>query len=66
MHGLLPRGAFQDTSPRGGYFVKVDSETTTQNHANRGIVNIIVGFAPLNPAKFVIIHIQQFAGEIQT
>ena len=37
------------------YFVKCDGETTTQNDINLGIVNIVVGFAPLKPAEFVII-----------
>ena len=43
-------------------FVKCDRETTTQDDINRGIVNILVGFAPLKPAEFVIIKIQQIAG----
>ena len=33
---------------------------------DQGIVNILVGFAPLNPAEFVIIQIQQLAGQLQT
>ena len=66
MHGLFRQGAFQGTSPRDAYFVKCDSETTTQNDINLGIVNILVGFAPLKPAEFVIIKISQIAGEIQT
>jgi phage tail sheath protein FI len=43
--------------------VKCDSETTTQTDIDLGIVNIIVGFAPLKPAEFVIIKIQQMAGQ---
>ena len=66
MHGLFRQGAFQGTSPRDAYFVKCDSETTTQNDINQGIVNILVGFAPLKPAEFVIIKISQIAGQIQT
>lgn len=66
MHDLFRQGAFQGKTPREAYFVKCDSETTTQNDINRGIVNIIVGFAPLKPAEFVIIKIQQIAGQIQT
>ena len=46
--------------------MKCDKETTTQNDINLGIVNIIVGFAPLKPAEFVIIKIQQIAGQIAT
>ena len=47
-------------------FIKCDGETTTQADINLGIVNIIVGFAPLKPAEFVIIKIQQMAGQIET
>ena len=62
MHDLFRQGAFQGTTPREAYFVKCDSETTTQNDINLGIVNILVGFAPLKPAEFVVIKIQQMAG----
>ena len=55
MHGLFRQGAFQGTTPREAYFVKCDSETTTQDDIDRGIVNIVVGFAPLKPAEFVVI-----------
>ena len=64
MHDLFRQGAFQGTTPREAYFVKCDSETTTQNDIDRGIVNILVGFAPLKPAEFVVIQIQQIAGQI--
>lgn len=65
MHNLFVQGAFQGKSPRDAYFVKCDSETTTQNDIDLGVVNILVGFAPLKPAEFVIIQIQQMAGQIQ-
>ena len=65
MHGLFRQGAFQGKTPRDAYFVKCDGETTTQNDINLGIVNIIVGFAPLKPAEFVVIKLQQIAGQIQ-
>jgi phage tail sheath protein FI len=66
MHGLFRQGAFQGQTPKDAYFVKCDKETTTQNDINLGIVNIIVGFAPLKPAEFVVIKIQQIAGQIET
>ena len=66
MHDLFRKGAFQGQTPREAYFVKCDKETTTQTDINLGIVNIVVGFAPLKPAEFVIIKIQQMAGQIQT
>jgi phage tail sheath protein FI len=65
MHNLFRQGAFQGRTPREAYFVKCDKETTTQNDINLGIVNIVVGFAPLKPAEFVIIKIQQIAGQIE-
>ena len=64
MHNLFRQGAFQGKMPADAYFVKCDKESTTQNDINLGIVNIIVGFAPLKPAEFVIIKIQQKAGQI--
>jgi phage tail sheath protein FI len=66
MHTLFAQGAFQGRTPRDAYFVKCDKETTTQNDIDLGRVNIVVGFAPLKPAEFVIIRIQQIAGAIQT
>jgi phage tail sheath protein FI len=63
MHSLFVKGAFQGADPKGAYLVKCDSETTTQNDINSGIVNIIVGFAPLKPAEFVVLKIQQLAGQ---
>jgi len=66
MHNLFRQGAFQGQTPKDAYFVKCDKETTTQNDINLGIVNIMVGFAPLKPAEFVVIKLQQMAGQIQT
>lgn len=59
MQDLFRKGAFQGTTPREAYFVKCDGETTTQQDIDNGIVNIEVGFAPLKPAEFVILKIQQ-------
>lgn len=64
MMSLFRQGAFQGTSPKDAFFVKCDAETTTQDDRNKGIVNILVGFAPLKPAEFVVISIQQIAGEL--
>jgi phage tail sheath protein FI len=64
LHTLFLRGAFQGTSARDAYFVKVDKTTTTQDDVNRGVVNIVVGFAPLKPAEFVVIQIEQITGQI--
>ncbi|MGH8563240.1 MAG: phage tail sheath family protein [Gammaproteobacteria bacterium] len=66
MNNLFRQGAFQGQKTSDAYFVKVDSETTTQNDINLGIVNVVVGFAPIKPAEFVVITIQQMAGQVQT
>jgi phage tail sheath protein FI len=65
MHGLFRQGAFQGKTPKEAYFVKCDKETTTQNDINLGIVNIWVGFAPLKPAEFVVLYLQQMAGQVE-
>jgi phage tail sheath protein FI len=64
MQSLFRQQAFQGKTPAEAYFVKCDKETTTQNDINLGIVNIVVGFAPLKPAEFVIVQLQQLAGQI--
>ena len=64
MMSLFRQGAFQGSTPDKAFYVKCDGETTTQNDRNLGIVNIEVGFAPLKPAEFVIIKIQQIAGDL--
>jgi phage tail sheath protein FI len=65
MHDQFRKGAFQGATPSQAYFVKCDGETTTQSDRDQGVVNIWVGFAPLNPAEFVILYLQQMAGQIQ-
>lgn len=65
MQSLFLQGYFQGTTPAQAYFVKCDSETTTQADIDLGIVNILVGFAPLKPAEFVVIQIEQLAGQSQ-
>jgi uncharacterized protein len=59
MLGLFRQGAFQGGTPSDAYFVKCDAETTTAQDRSNGVVNIKVGFAPLKPAEFVVITIQQ-------
>jgi hypothetical protein len=66
MNTLFRKGAFQGLTPRDAYLVKCDSETTTPTDINMGVVNILVGFAPLKPAEFVFINIQQLAGKIES
>jgi phage tail sheath protein FI len=64
MNGLFRQGAFQGSTRSDAFFVKCDGETTTQADRNLGIVNIEVGFAPLKPAEFVVITIQQMVGDL--
>lgn len=63
MQTYFLKGAFQGQTPAQAYFVKCDSETTTQTDIDNGIVNILVGFAPLQPAEFVVIQIEQLTGQ---
>jgi phage tail sheath protein FI len=65
MLGLFRQGAFQGSTPSQAFQVKCDSQTTTQDDINNGVVNIVVAFAPLKPAEFVIIKISQLAGQVQ-
>jgi phage tail sheath protein FI len=64
MQGLFLKGAFQGASPQQAYFVKCDSENNPQANIDLGIVTVTVGFAPLYPAEFVVIQIQQMARQL--
>jgi uncharacterized protein len=66
MLGLFKQGAFQGDTPSEAFSVQCNSQTTAQADIDNGIVNIVVGFAPLKPAEFVIITITQLAGQTQT
>ena len=57
---------FQGTTPSEAFLVQCDSTTTTPADINAGRVNILVGFAPLKPAEFVVVQITQLAGQTQT
>jgi uncharacterized protein len=59
MNGLFRQGAFQGRTPREAYLVKCDKETNPQDKIDLGILTILVGFAPLKPAEFVVIQIEQ-------
>jgi phage tail sheath protein FI len=66
MLSLFNQGALQGSKPSDAFQVKCDHSTTTQQDVDNGIVNILVAFAPLKPAEFVIIKIAQLAGQSQT
>jgi phage tail sheath protein FI len=63
MQTLFRKGAFQGSTPKDAYFVQCNSQTTTQTDIDNGVVNILVGFAPLKPAEFVVLQIQQISAQ---
>jgi phage tail sheath protein FI len=63
MQVLFLQGAFAGTTPQQAYFVKCDGENNPASSIALGVVNILVGFAPLYPAEFVVIQIQQIVGQ---
>jgi hypothetical protein len=56
---LFRAGAFAGTRPADAYFVTCDADTTTQADIDGGLVTIVVGFAPRQPAEFVVLTIRQ-------
>jgi len=63
MLSLFRQGALQGAQPSDAFQVKCDSTTTTSSDQALGVVNIVVAFAPLRPAEFVVIKIAQLAGQ---
>ncbi len=63
MLSLFRQGALQGSTPSQAFQVTCDSTTTTPANQAQGIVNIVVAFAPLKPAEFVIVQIAQLAGQ---
>ncbi len=63
LHGLFEQGAFEGKTPAEAYFVKCDSETTTEEDINKGDVNLVIGFAPQQTAKFIILRLQLKSGQ---
>lgn len=66
MNGLFRQGAFAGRKASDAYYVLCDSSTTTPTDQNLGIVNVVVAFAPLKPAEFVILTVKQIAAQAQT
>ncbi|WP_296425922.1 phage tail sheath subtilisin-like domain-containing protein [Yoonia sp.] len=65
MQNLYRQGAFQGAKASDAYEVRCDASTTKQNDINLGRVNVIVAFAPLRPAEFVVLTVRQLAGQVQ-
>jgi phage tail sheath protein FI len=61
MHTLFTQGAFQGAMPSQAYFVKCDNTTTMPADIENGVVNIVIGFAPIHPAEFIMLTLQQTA-----
>jgi uncharacterized protein len=63
MQALFAQGAFKGQSAAETYFVQCDAQNNPPSGIDQGIVNITIGFAPVRPAEFIIIQIQQIAGQ---
>ncbi len=64
MRGLFVQGAFQQSEKRAesdSFFVICDASVNPQTEIDQGRVNVVVGFAPLKPAEFVVITITQLS-----
>jgi hypothetical protein len=66
MLSLFNQQALQGSKPSEAFQVKCDRTTTTPQDQQTGIVNIVVAFAPLKPAEFVIIKIAHLTGQTQS
>ena len=62
LHHLFQRGAFTGASAREAYFVKCGRETMTENDISSGQIIVMIGFAPLRPAEFVVLRLEFRAG----
>ena len=58
LQDMFERGLFAGTAADQAYIVKCGPETMTQTDVDNGVVNVVVGFAPLRPAEFVFMTIQ--------
>ena len=59
---LFRLGAFQGRTSREAYFVQCGRDTTSQRDIEMGLVDVVVGFAPLRPAEFVVLRLQRRTG----
>lgn len=59
METQFRNGAFAGSTSKDAYFVKCDASTTTELDQINGVVNVLVGFAPLRPAEFVVVKLSQ-------
>jgi hypothetical protein len=57
LNRLWQQGALMGSQPQQAYFVKCDATTMTEIDILNGRVNVVIGFAPIKPAEFVVITI---------
>jgi phage tail sheath protein FI len=55
--GLFRQGAFAGFAPQEAYFVRCGRDTMTQDEIDGGVLNVLIGFAPMRPFEFVIVRI---------
>jgi len=58
MSDLWRQGAILGETAADGFFVTCDQTTTTPDDMDRGVANLLVGFAPVKPAEFVVLTLQ--------
>jgi phage tail sheath protein FI len=63
MMNQFREGALQGSTPADAFFVKCDADLNPQSEIDAGRVNMLIGFAPLKPAEFVVIKITQKTGQ---
>jgi phage tail sheath protein FI len=57
LYGQFITGAFPGSTTAAAYFVRCGRDTMTQNDINGGVLRVLVGFAPIKPAEFIVISI---------
>ena len=64
MADLFRAGAFQGTKASEAYFVRCGlGSTMTEADIDAGLVRVLAGFAPLKPAEFVVMELQQLVAQ---
>ncbi len=57
LDGLFRRGAFQGTTAVQAWLPAATRRRRQEDDLDHGVLNVVVGFAPLRPAEFVIVRI---------
>ena len=52
-------GRLHGSAPEEAFFVRCDRTTLTQSDLDAGRLVVLVGFAPLRPAEFVVVRIDR-------